>query len=115
MHNKYHSTISTYQHVDDPNSLGVADGASELARLGYGMLDIMLYGRWLSDKAAREYVRRGETELLKLEMETNARLRDRLTKWSSLSLKLVPHGKEVRLRVQDLDEKAMKTLERCCI
>ena len=35
-------------------------GASELSRLGVPWQDIMDFGRWNSDRAAREYVRRGE-------------------------------------------------------
>lgn len=35
-------------------------GASELSRLGVPWPDIMDFGRWSSDRAAREYVRRGE-------------------------------------------------------
>eukprot|EP00435_Cladocopium_sp_Y103_P017503 s463_g4.t1 len=32
-------------------------GASELARQGMPLADVMLYGRWLSDKAARSHIR----------------------------------------------------------
>ena len=40
-------------------------GASELCRMGVAYADICLYGRWSSEKAAREYIRRGEAELVK--------------------------------------------------
>eukprot|EP00973_Karenia_brevis_P068924 9582771-Karenia_brevis.AAC.1 len=35
-------------------------GASELHKLGVNFADTCLFGRWLSDKAAREYIRKGE-------------------------------------------------------
>lgn len=35
-------------------------GASELSRLGMPLRDILLYGRWSSESAAREYIRQGE-------------------------------------------------------
>ena len=33
---------------------------TELLRLGITLPDIMLHGRWLSARSAREYLRRGE-------------------------------------------------------
>ena len=39
-------------------------GASELARRNAPLLGIMHYGRWLSSRSAREYIRRGEVALL---------------------------------------------------
>ena len=41
-------------------------GASEMARVGIPMADIMAYGRWASSRAAQEYVRRGEVALLQV-------------------------------------------------
>ena len=40
-------------------------GASELARRGIPFTDIMLFGRWLSDRSAREYIRKGEVAILR--------------------------------------------------
>lgn len=40
-------------------------GASELARRGIPFSDIVLYGRWLSDRSAREYIRKGEVAILR--------------------------------------------------
>ena len=40
-------------------------GASELCRLGVTYADICLYGRWSSEKSAKEYIRRGEAELVR--------------------------------------------------
>lgn len=39
-------------------------GASELARRNVPFSDIMLFGRWLSDRSAREYIRKGEVAVL---------------------------------------------------
>lgn len=35
-------------------------GASELSRQGLPLSEILLYGRWLSERAARDYIRKGE-------------------------------------------------------
>ena len=49
-----------------PNDLGLTthsfrrSGASELAAQGMPLADILLYGRWLRERSAREYIRRGE-------------------------------------------------------
>lgn len=40
-------------------------GATQLAALNVPMGNILLYGRWASDKAAREYIRRGEVAVLR--------------------------------------------------
>eukprot|EP00435_Cladocopium_sp_Y103_P028744 s806_g7.t1 len=40
-------------------------GASELARLGMPLADILLYGRWRSERAARDYIRKGEVAVLR--------------------------------------------------
>ena len=39
-------------------------GASELSRLGVTLPDLLLYGSWLSERSAREYIRRGEVAIL---------------------------------------------------
>ena len=38
-------------------------GASELSRQGMSLNDILLYGRWLSERAARDYIRKGEVAI----------------------------------------------------
>ena len=38
-------------------------GASELSRQGMPLSDILLYGRWLSERAARDYIRKGEVAM----------------------------------------------------
>jgi integrase len=44
-------------------------GASELLRRGVPLSDIMLFGRWLSERSAREYLRRGEVSLTRLRVD----------------------------------------------
>ena len=39
-------------------------GASELSRQGTPLSDIILYGRWLRERSAREYIRQGEVAVL---------------------------------------------------
>lgn len=38
-------------------------GASELSRQGMPLSEILLYGRWLSERAARDYIRKGEVAI----------------------------------------------------
>ena len=40
-------------------------GASELSALGVAKKDVMDFGRWASDRAAQEYIRRGEVGLFR--------------------------------------------------
>jgi integrase len=40
-------------------------GATALALLGYTFEDIMLFGRWASNRSAREYIRKGEQAVLR--------------------------------------------------
>jgi len=44
-------------------------GATELLSRGVPLSDIMLFGRWLSDRSAREYLRRGEVSLTRLRVD----------------------------------------------
>ena len=62
-------------------------GASELCRLGVPFADIALYGRWSSEKSAKEYIRRGEAELVKARPEYAELLR-RCDVWNAIG----PHG-----------------------
>ena len=59
-------------------------GASELSRQGMPLADILLYGRWLSEKAAREYIRKGEVAIIRsrglLQVEDWARI----DRWSAI-------------------------------
>jgi integrase len=42
-------------------------GATELLRQGCSLANIMLFGRWLAERSCREYLRRGDVALLRLE------------------------------------------------
>ena len=59
-------------------------GASELSRQGMPLADILLYGRRLSEKAAREYIRKGEVAIIRsrglLQVEDWARI----DRWSAI-------------------------------
>ena len=69
--------------------------ASELLQRGIAMPNIMLFGRWASESACREYVRRGEIALIRLRTSLQpsvARRLDRLAaavpnSWSFLVAK----------------------------
>ena len=41
-------------------------GATALLSLGYAFNDVQLDGRWSSDRSVREYLRRGQTALLRM-------------------------------------------------
>ena len=62
-------------------------GASELSRRGVPIADIMLFGRWLSDRSAREYIRKGEVAILRSNQLLGPAVRDVWLRWC----KLVPH------------------------
>ena len=62
-------------------------GASELARRGVPFSDIMLFGRWLSDRSAREYIRKGEVAILRTQELLGPDPWMLWVKWS----KLLPH------------------------
>ena len=51
--------------------------------MGVSFADICLYGRWSSEKSAREYIRRGEAELVKARPEYAAVIK-RCMAWNSL-------------------------------
>ena len=59
-------------------------GASELVRRGVTFAEVMQYGRWLSDKSAREYIRTGELALQKILHELDLNQRKVLDFWTSL-------------------------------
>lgn len=59
-------------------------GASELARQGMPLQDILLYGRWLSERAARDYIRKGEVAVLRARGIISQGSWDRINKWLDL-------------------------------
>lgn len=58
-------------------------GASELARQGTPLADILVYGRWQSDRSAREYIRH-EVAVHRTRQAMNPQLRRRVVHWASL-------------------------------
>lgn len=60
-------------------------GASELARLGMPIADVMLYGRWLSDRAARTYIRKGEVAVARTRTALDSKVWDRILQWGNLA------------------------------
>ena len=65
-------------------------GASELSRQGMALSDILLYGRWLSDKAARDYIRRGEVAMIRAKQQLHAGDWIRILRWGSFASKAWP-------------------------
>lgn len=59
-------------------------GASELSRQGLPLQDILLYGRWQSERSAREYIRQGEVAVYRARQLITAELAGRITRWASL-------------------------------
>lgn len=71
-------------------------GASELSRQGIPIADICLFGRWLSDRSAREYIRKGEVAVLRSRTSVAASYRANWSKWASL----IPHVWSLRKQLQ---------------
>lgn len=59
-------------------------GASELARQGVSMPDILLYGRWLSERSAREYIRKGEVAIFRTRHALQLSDLRRIQSWAGL-------------------------------
>lgn len=59
-------------------------GASELSRRGMPIADICLFGRWLSDRSAREYIRKGEVAILRSRGQVDDSLRVNWDRWSKM-------------------------------
>ena len=57
-------------------------GASELSRLGVPWQSIMDYGRWNTDRAAREYVRRGEVAVYRAREVLNPQVLESAAVWN---------------------------------
>lgn len=60
-------------------------GASELARQGMPLADVMLYGRWLSDRAARSYIRKGEVAVARARAALDGDVWNRLLQWCNMA------------------------------
>ena len=59
-------------------------GASEMSRTGVPIADIMLFGRWLSDRSAREYIRKGEVAILRSNQLLEPNVRQVWLRWCKL-------------------------------
>ena len=82
-----------------PKLLGVEDleltthslrrsGASALILKGIPFSDVLLYGRWHTERAAREYIRRGEVAITTAKAKINPVLWNRIKQWCGLSEKV---------------------------
>lgn len=60
-------------------------GASELSRQGMPLSEILLYGRWLSERAARDYIRKGEVAVIRARQIISGADWKRVTSWCSLA------------------------------
>jgi integrase len=85
------SWIRKLAQVLDCETLGLTthslrrSGASELSRQGVPLMDLLAFGRWLSPRAAREYIRRGEVAVTRVRRDLPASTWERIRFWSSLS------------------------------
>ncbi|CAE8604573.1 unnamed protein product, partial [Polarella glacialis] len=60
-------------------------GASELSRLGVPLADILAYGRWLSERAARAYIRKGDVAIIRARLIFSPQLQFVSDKWCALA------------------------------
>ena len=58
--------------------------ASELLARGMDLRDVMLFGRWLSERSCREYLRKGELSLVKMAADASSFTRQRVALWSMI-------------------------------
>ena len=93
-------------------------GASELSRQGMSLNDILLYGRWLSEKSAREYIRRGEVAIYRARNALHVSSSRRIELWSRVGLQcwhwfdvFYKHG-ELKIDVRKLSMDKLSSVER---
>jgi hypothetical protein len=48
--------------------------------------DILLYGRWLSERAARDYIRKGEVAIFRARQMLNPQASQRIQSWAKLGV-----------------------------
>jgi integrase len=60
-------------------------GASELARQGLPLADILLYGRWSTERSAREYIRQGEVGIVRARQQLQPVTAARIQQWASIN------------------------------
>jgi len=61
-------------------------GATSMLLEGIGFKDVQLYGRWLSERSCREYLRKGEVSMLRDDAKVSVECRRRLELLGSLGL-----------------------------
>ena len=73
-------------------------GASELSRRNAQWSYILQFGRWLCDRAAREYIRRGEVSILRVRAAASPLVLRRINFWALMLMahKSVPPRNQVR-------------------
>ena len=58
-------------------------GASELSRVGTPLSDILLFGRWNTERSAREYIRKGEVAIYKYRQYMDVETKRRVEAWAN--------------------------------
>ena len=66
-------------------------GASELSKRGMPLNDILLYGRWLSERSAREYIRKGEVAIIRAATSVPPIVLRTWNRWATL----LPHAWDI--------------------
>ena len=61
-------------------------GASALLATGLPFSDVLLFGRWHTERAAREYIRRGEVAITKAKSQMDTTLWQRVLNWSAFAV-----------------------------
>lgn len=76
-------------------------GASGLSRQGMPLSEILLYGRWLSERAARDYIRKGEVAIWRSKGLLKNEDWDRIDDWGTLASRAwVVYDGALALKVQ---------------
>ena len=88
------------------------------------MTDIMLFGRWLHECSAREYIRRGEVAVLRARGQLNQQHQCRLRLWNMAAsncwstFDLLCHGKLLQSHLARVNQESFDLFERriliCC-
>lgn len=56
-----------------------------MSRQGMPLSEILLYGRWLSERAARDYIRKGEVAVIRARQIISGSDWKRVTNWCALA------------------------------
>ncbi len=66
-------------------------GATELSRMNVPLSDILLFGRWQSERAARGYIRKGEVAVLRARGMISSTDWKRIDAWANFSISAWKH------------------------